>query len=868
MPLRLSGVSEHERIITPYDADAFESVLHALGLFQRYPFLPRKLHYSFPIGDFALLLRTFAPPNHSSGAEHIDFIHQYISEQVSLGRMTGPYSQAQVEHILGSYFVSSPLAVVPKADSKKFRLVQNCSYQDEFGVSVNSQINSDDFPTKWGTAAEVAEIINARHAGDLLLQSLSGAQEVAVHSPIIARRTGNRTVRPLPGAREVDAIWYMLGARDTIWLFPTTCAGGFQSMSTADNANLLVRLSMHLLVRRQLVLTSTPHSAIFPSNPAQAISGTGVQGEPMDAIVDILEAHNIRPSRKWVDDLITFRFPVSQLAASGVYEYVYGLADIFRITDPLGVPWHQMKYSDYALQAVYSGFLWDLDQRSVTLPEEKRLKYLAKLTVFIAAVKRGCVSQRDVMSINGTLSHIVFVYPHGRAFLTNLCSFITSFSNPYAPRFAPRSVLSDMKWWFSILNVPNVARSLASRGPLQDLGIWVDASSSWGIGVIVCGEWSAWHWRGPINAWKGEGRDIGWAEMVAIELAVRTVNVLGYHNATILTSSAALVQLFNVMLSSLDPSTWKNYGTGLLCFTQFCDCLAISEDLRMPAMEPLLAAFIAQWSGSVTQSTVDTWMAGLSFWHALHGAPWQGAKMLKVTCSAISKTTPASKEKCAPVTVEHLYTLRANLDLSDSFDAAVYAVALGELVIPSAGAFDPVKHVARAAPVAYRTLPGGTQYTVFHVPWTKTTKQLGADIIATEFGDPSSAVVALRHHLWANARVPVHAPFFAFETSDAAGWVPMTRNWFLSHVNTAWEAAGFEHLTGHCFRIGGATELLLRGTHPDVVATQGSWKSRAFLEYWRKIKSILPLFISQSFTSSRLQLTSSAMDSFKKKYSL
>ncbi|GBE83385.1 hypothetical protein SCP_0504330 [Sparassis crispa] len=251
--------------------------------------------------------------------------------------------------------------------------------------------------------------------------------------------------------------------------------------------------------------------------------------------------------------------------------------------------------------------------------------------------------------------------------------------------------------------------------------------------------------------------------------------------------------------------------------------------------------------------------------------------MLRVTCSAISKSAPASKEKRAPVTVEHLYALRANLDLSDSFDAAVYAVAcvafwccrrLGELVIPSVGAFDPVKHVARSASVAYRTLPGGTQYAVFHVPWTKTTKQLGADIIATEFGDPSSAVVALRHHLQANARVPAHAPFFAFETSDTAGWAPMTRDWFLNRANAAWAAAGFEHLTGHCFRIGGATELLLRGTHPDVVATQGSWKSRAFLEYWRKIESILPLFISRSFTSSRLQLASTAMDSFRKKYSL
>ncbi|GBE79381.1 hypothetical protein SCP_0205790 [Sparassis crispa] len=297
----------------------------------------------------------------------------------------------------------------------------------------------------------------------------------------------------------------------------------------------------------------------------------------------------------------------------------------------------------------------------------------------------------------------------------------------------------------------------------------------------------------------------------------------------------------------------------------------------MPAPEPLLAAFIAKWSGLVARTTVDNWIAGLSFWHALHGAEWHGAKMLRITCSAISKAAPAAKPKRSPVTIEHLYALRAHLDLSNSFDAAVYATAcvafwccrrLGELVIPSVGTFDPIKHAIKSSTVRFCMAPGGAAYASFHIPWTKTTKQLGADIIATELGDPSSAVVALRHHLQANAGVPPSAPFFAFETADASGWAPMTRDWFLGRCNTVWESAGFEQLTGHCFRIGGATELLLRGTHPDVVATQGGWKSRAFLEYWRKIESILPLFISKSFDQSRLQLASNAMDSFRKKYHL
>lgn len=188
-------------------------------------------------------------------------------------------------------------------------------------------------------------------------------------------------------------------------------------------------------------------------------------------------------------------------------------------------------------------------------------------------------------------------------------------------------------------------------------------------------------------------------------------------------------------------------------------------------------------------------------------------------------------------------------------------------MIPSLNLFDPLKHVSKSALVKYKTLPGGHSYAMFHVPWTKTTQFLGADIIASENNEPTSPVAALRHHQSANAGVPTSAPLFAFEDSNVAGWSPMTRDWFLSRCNEIWAAADLDPLTGHCFRIGGATELLLRGTPPDVVAVQGSWKSRAFLEYWRKIESILPLFISKSFNKSRLQLVQTSMDGYRKKYS-
>ncbi|OBZ79912.1 hypothetical protein A0H81_00724 [Grifola frondosa] len=156
----IRGASERDRIITPYDADEFESTLRRLQLLDLHPSLPHRIRFGFPIGDLNPIPKTFTPANHASGIENLDFIKSYIAEQVELGRMTGPYTRSEVEKILGSNFVSSPLAVIEKAGSRgKLRLVQNCSFKDENGISVNSQINSEDFPTKWGTAAQVAEIV-------------------------------------------------------------------------------------------------------------------------------------------------------------------------------------------------------------------------------------------------------------------------------------------------------------------------------------------------------------------------------------------------------------------------------------------------------------------------------------------------------------------------------------------------------------------------------------------------------------------------------------------------------------------------------------------------------------------------------------
>jgi hypothetical protein len=87
----------------------------------------------------------------------------------------------------------------------------------------------------------------------------------------------------------------------------------------------------------------------------------------------------------------------------------------------------------------------------------------------------------------------------------------------------------DMAWWRFRLQEEFVGMKIIWPPEPIDSKSYVDASSGWGIGLILDRKWLAWQFK---EGWKSEGRKIGWAEMVAVELAVRTLiagNFTGCH---------------------------------------------------------------------------------------------------------------------------------------------------------------------------------------------------------------------------------------------------------------------------------------------------------------------------------------------------
>jgi hypothetical protein len=353
-------------------------------------------------------------------------------------------------------------------------------------------------------------------------------------------------------------------------------------------------------------------------------------------------------------------------------------------------------------------------------------------------------------------------------------------------------------------------------------------------------------------------------------------------------SPAASSQLLEVLLASLDEATHASYAADLLRFHQFCDKLSVSEDARMPASEILLAAFAAHSAGEVSGKTVSNWLSGVRAWHRISFAPWHGGKALAAVHRGAVKLTPASsiREKRPPATLRHMGAMHARLDPTNPRDAAILGAAgytfwgccrLGELLVPShSQAHDAFKFVRRGSRAelasSFRTTEAGVDFFKFHIPWTKTTAEDGADIIITRRrGNPLCPIASMRLHLEVNKSVPASAPLFAYATPTGslpfsltlahralhltptfAGWEALTKEAFMARCNEVVVATGLPPIFGHSFRIGGATELLLMGVEPDVVRVQGRWMSDAFLEYWRKIDEILPLFLSQSHEKQRV----------------
>jgi hypothetical protein len=341
---------------------------------------------------------------------------------------------------------------------------------------------------------------------------------------------------------------------------------------------------------------------------------------------------------------------------------------------------------------------------------------------------------------------------------------------------------------------------------------------------------------------------------------------------------------------ALAPQTKSSYAAGLLRWTQFCDKYSIPEADRMPASYALICAFVAEHKGLQIGGVIKNWLSGIRSWHVINHAPWYGEDDPWVDFARKAANKEGAKHKRplrAPISIEHLASLRGAISLSDPFHTAVWAVALctfwgcrrlGETTISVEASFDESYHVLRSSPyvsssmiaidyssllrVSFRILRDGTYSAHFRIPWTKTTKEEGATVILTGRNDALCPCRALRNHLDINADIPSSAGLFAYHLPSGAHR-NMIKHVFINFITSIWQSASLAHVSGHSFRIGGAVELLLAGVPPEVVAATGGWTSLSFLLYWRRMEEILPMSTSKAYKKIHIDELAGIFERFR-----
>ncbi|KDQ11955.1 hypothetical protein BOTBODRAFT_113579, partial [Botryobasidium botryosum FD-172 SS1] len=285
----------------------------------------------------------------------------------------------------------------------------------------------------------------------------------------------------------------------------------------------------------------------------------------------------------------------------------------------------------------------------------------------------------------------------------------------------------------------------------------------------------------------------------------------------------------------------STYSSAISSFVTFCDINNVDPKDHFPASKITLCWFASSFAGLASASSVCNKISTLKAWHTVHNTGWLGGPRLDAMLGGISNLSPpsSSRPKREPVHTHMLSVLHAGLDHSNSLNVAVWAAAatafwgqcrLGELLAPSISGCD-----LSVLPSHTSVNLGASPAQIF-LPWTKVTKRKGALIhLPTQYG-PSNPASALKVHMRINRAHP-DLPLFHYMVGSLTK--PLTKPAFMARCNAIWSKAGLARLSGHAFRIGGTTELLLASVHPDVVKVMGCWSSDAFLRYWRSVSDIV-----------------------------
>ena len=251
----------------------------------------------------------------------------------------------------------------------------------------------------------------------------------------------------------------------------------------------------------------------------------------------------------------------------------------------------------------------------------------------------------------------------------------------------------------------------------------------------------------------------------------------------------------------------------------------------------------------ISVAVVRKYLAAVRAWHIAQGWPpplsEEDHERINWSLRGLENIQGNRKHPLRPpISISMLRALRATLDISNPFEACIWAMAVcafwgmmrfGEGSVTTRDAFDKTKHLKRRD-VFFGADLDGKQYVRLNLPSAKTAKPGEIQSVFMVPQDGLCPIEAL-HNLATVVPAGPDDPLFSWR--DRHGDIrPMVKSKAIHYINTILKSWGWGTTFGHSFRIGGASFYLSQKVDPEIVRIAGRWRSLAYEAYIRAFEQI------------------------------
>lgn len=259
------------------------------------------------------------------------------------------------------------------------------------------------------------------------------------------------------------------------------------------------------------------------------VAGCGVFGRPADLWRAIMvKVFGLEVSFRWVDNNLLIKEARNPTTIS----------DIVNLSTEMGVASNVEKVHAFADEQRYIGFIWNVVERTVHLPDDKFTQRKEEVDEFLTLGESFNLKRAE--RFIGRLVHTTYIVPNMKCYMPSLHRWEAEWKVASARRKLPEDVRDDLLEWKSVLGSFQPRRIIPDEDPVDVQ--WVGDASMSGIGVLIGEHWAeftltpGWNEATP----QRKKRNIAWAETVAIRLGLLMLNkilVVGGKTFTVLTNN-------------------------------------------------------------------------------------------------------------------------------------------------------------------------------------------------------------------------------------------------------------------------------------------------------------------------------------------